>query len=383
MSEPSNPWVSGVAGLFTDEFYARVKQYLNEGGVFGQWLHLYEIDDDLVAYVLSAIHRNFPSYEIFFTSSVDVLIVATPDASLRQPDWSIVSYPEISEDLTRFRQLSPPIFEALRVVNRDVLAPFIESGVPVNSDFHPYLDLRAEAARFDRSQASAFIGLGSDRFPLGLVLAGRRTPFGVDTLSPIQINRAEALALGAALRAGVVPPDTGAEWDSLRRARHRLMSLRASMAAGPPSDWTLWLRDAFAVDSDLHGGTAGVADEDFFRSLFAYMSKYNAPERISVGLEFVHAISAWDWAAADSIGERVIRIGTRPTGLPIGGDIVRDGLVVARLFRNDPAGARRAFDILAGHGSRSRQDLRNRLLKAWIERAETEMEAAGTKPKGE
>jgi hypothetical protein len=378
MSEPSNPWVSGVSGLFTDEFYTRVKRYLTDDGVFGQWLHLYEIDDDLVAFVIAAIHRNFPSYEIFFTSSVDILIVATPGPRLRAPDWSVVGYPGISEDLTRFRQLSPSVFDALRVVNRDVLAPFMEAGVPENSDFHPYLDLRAEETRFDRSQASAFIGLGIDRFPLGLVLAGRRTPFGRDTLSPIQINRSDALALGAALRGGVVPPDTGAEWDGLRRARHRLTSLRALMAAGPPSDWTLWLRDVFAVDADLHGGTAGVVDEDFYRGVFAYMTRYHAPERITAGLEFIHAISAWNWAAADSIGERVIRIGATPTGLPIGGDVVRDGLVVARLRLNDPVGARRAFDILSGHGSRGRFDIRNRLLNAWIRRAEAQLSSASS-----
>jgi hypothetical protein len=369
MSEPSNPWVSGVAGLFTDEFYERVKKYLTDDGVFGQWLHLYEIDDDLVAFVLAAIHRNFPSYEIFFTSSVDVLIVATPAARLRAPDWNVVAYPGVAEDLTRFRQLSPRVFEALRVVSRGVLAPFLDTGVPENSDFHPYLDLRAEETRFDRSQASAFIGLGIDRFPLGLVLAGRRTPFGTDTLSAIQINRSDALALGAALRAGVVPPDTGTEGDALRRARHRLVSLHALMAAGAPPDWTLWLRDVFAVDADLHLGTAGVVDEAFFKDLFAYMAKHRAPDRVSYAVRFVHAISGWDWAAADSIGDQVIRLGAQPTGLPIGGDIVRDGIVVARLRRGDVIGARKAFDILVGHGTRGRTDIRNRLLNAWIERA--------------
>src|SRR5205814_2884117 len=38
LSEPSNPWVSGVSGLFTAEFYTRVRAYLAEGGVFAQWL---------------------------------------------------------------------------------------------------------------------------------------------------------------------------------------------------------------------------------------------------------------------------------------------------------------------------------------------------------
>jgi predicted membrane-bound spermidine synthase len=55
-SEPSNPWVSGVASLFTTEFYRRLSGYLSEVGVFGQWLHLYEIDDALVVAILGAIH---------------------------------------------------------------------------------------------------------------------------------------------------------------------------------------------------------------------------------------------------------------------------------------------------------------------------------------
>lgn len=373
MSEPSNPWVSGVSGLFTDEFYSRVKRYLADDGVFGQWLHLYEIDDDLVAFVIAAIHRNFPAYEIFFTSSVDVLIVATPAKHLREPDWNVVSYPGISEDLTRFRQLHPETFEGLRVVNRDVLASFIESGVPENSDFHPYLDLRAEATRFDRSQASAFIGLGADRFPLGLVLEGRRMNFVTDTVSPIQIQRSDNLALGAALRAGSVPPDTGAEGDELRRARHRLVTLRALMAAGPPPNWQLWLRDVFAVDADIHNGTAGVADERFFNELYAYMAKYHASPRMTLPIHFVHAVSVWDWTAADTLGEQLIQLGRQPGGLPVGGDIVRDGLVVARLRLGDTAGARRAFEILITHGTRSRNDIRNRILYAWIQRAEAQV----------
>ncbi len=45
-SEPSNPWVSGVSNLFTREFYGHVRRSLSERGIYAQWLHLYEIDDD-------------------------------------------------------------------------------------------------------------------------------------------------------------------------------------------------------------------------------------------------------------------------------------------------------------------------------------------------
>src|SRR5438270_293828 len=37
-SEPSNPYRAGVAGLFTREFYESVRNRLNPGGVFLQWV---------------------------------------------------------------------------------------------------------------------------------------------------------------------------------------------------------------------------------------------------------------------------------------------------------------------------------------------------------
>src|SRR5690606_4228216 len=43
VSEPSNPWIAGVASLFTREFYALASEHLADGGVFCQWAQLYEL----------------------------------------------------------------------------------------------------------------------------------------------------------------------------------------------------------------------------------------------------------------------------------------------------------------------------------------------------
>ena len=40
VSEPSNPWVSGVSSLFTGEFYRHVRRYLKPDGVLVQWFEL-------------------------------------------------------------------------------------------------------------------------------------------------------------------------------------------------------------------------------------------------------------------------------------------------------------------------------------------------------
>src|SRR5262249_43479492 len=59
VSEPSNPWVSGVASLFTLEFYRRIRTHLNEGGILVQWFQLYEIDASLLASVMRALGEVF------------------------------------------------------------------------------------------------------------------------------------------------------------------------------------------------------------------------------------------------------------------------------------------------------------------------------------
>ena len=78
ISEPSNPWVSGVASLFTKEFFSRVREYLNEDGLLVQWIHLYEIDMPLVASIMNALSPNFSDYVIYGTNSADIIIVARP-----------------------------------------------------------------------------------------------------------------------------------------------------------------------------------------------------------------------------------------------------------------------------------------------------------------
>ena len=57
--------------------------------MFGQWLHVYELDDALVLSVLAALHQNFASYEVYQVSYGDLLIVASNRPHLPQPDWSV------------------------------------------------------------------------------------------------------------------------------------------------------------------------------------------------------------------------------------------------------------------------------------------------------
>jgi spermidine synthase len=381
LSEPSNPWVSGVSGLFTDEFYQRVRSFLTPDGIFGQWLHLYEIDDGLVLSVIRAVHKNFPSYNIFLTADLDILIVASNKATLPTPDWSVFQLPGIEHDLRHFYPLTPTALESTRLVSRAALEPMMDGKdeVGANSDFYPTLDLRSEQTRYMKEHAYGFQGLNEGRYDIGAALAGERILPNTATTSVLDIGRVNALALGAALRvpAGSVVPLGAAEPSALREARSRLSQLQAVMATGhAPPDWPIFFRLACEVESDLHSGTMGWADEPFYASVSAYMERQNAPRDARDAWQFLRAISVYDWPTAAALAPAQVDARTSGRGW-LGADLLRGGAVIAYMRTGDFLKARDAFDRLAEFARWKNTDLRIRLLGAHLAAAE---KTANVKP---
>jgi spermidine synthase len=107
VSEPSNPWVSGTASLFTVEFYQRLGDYLTDDGVFGQWFQLYEMTDESVVSVLTALHQGFRHYRAFLVGTTDLMVIATNADRLPDPDWDVARYPALVEDLSHVHPLDP------------------------------------------------------------------------------------------------------------------------------------------------------------------------------------------------------------------------------------------------------------------------------------
>jgi spermidine synthase len=376
LSEPSNPWVSGVSGLFTVEFYERVKRQLSDSAVFGQWLHLYELNDGLVTSVLAAIDTVFPAYEIFYTSNSDILVVASKD-SLRIPDWNVVSYDGIAADLRRAVPLLPEAMETLRLGGREVLHWMVLAGTGPNSDYFPTLDLGAERMRFMRESANGYMGLTSGRFDVVAALAGRRRDFGTLGVTPTpEIPRAVALSMSARVRAvRSLPPDQAAEVprdDDLRESLSRIDRLYLMLSSGrPPADWYEWMRTVIDADEDLHGGTAGVADSAFFRDVRGFASRYGAPAEARSAIDFLEGISAWDWPKAVVSSKLLIASADSVTWIP--DPLLRNGSVVAHLKVNDVTGAQ---DVLKRFAKRTNADrFKERLLSAYLISRDSTMSA--------
>jgi spermidine synthase len=173
VSEPSNPWVSGVAGLFSTEFYRLVRRHLAPGGLFAQWIQLYEIDVPLVVSVMRALEANFGDYVAYAPNDGDLLVIARESGTFGRPDPSVLRTPEIARELARLGIHNLADLEVRRVGTRASWAGLSTAiPVPMNSDYAPILDQNAVRARFLFASAQPLLVFQKDLFPTVELLSG-------------------------------------------------------------------------------------------------------------------------------------------------------------------------------------------------------------------
>ena len=156
ISEPSNPWISGVGALFSKEFYQFVPRHLNENGLFVQWVQLYEINDALLGSILKAMAPEFEDYVAYLSNQSDLLIIASPKGPVPKLNLApLLAGSKSQMDLKRigienakqlgFRQIADS--RLIRALSQ------LHPNQPANSDFYPILSLEAPKARFKNGLA--------------------------------------------------------------------------------------------------------------------------------------------------------------------------------------------------------------------------------------
>lgn len=86
IAEPSNPWMVGVASVFTREFYQLAAARLKPGGVMAQWFHTYEMDDRTADVVLRTFETVFPNMEIWDVGQGDIVMLGSDQPWASNPD---------------------------------------------------------------------------------------------------------------------------------------------------------------------------------------------------------------------------------------------------------------------------------------------------------
>jgi spermidine synthase len=177
VSEPSNPWVSGVASLFTEEFYSRLAGYLNEGGVLSQWLHTYEMDAATLASIMRALSKTFPEYAVYTSIDTDIIVVARKGAPAGRFDDGVLALPALQPLLGKLKLANPQVIHRRLVATSAALGPlFATYGVPANSDYYPIVDQRSSKTRFTQARVAELVDLQGSPIPMLEMLGAAPTP---------------------------------------------------------------------------------------------------------------------------------------------------------------------------------------------------------------
>ena len=152
VSEPSNPWMTGCANLFTAEFFREANRSLRPGGRLLQWIQLYGMDREGLVSILAALHESFGyAYGFLFdTGSTDLLILATntPLEPGDLPLWEDLS-PAVRRDLSRVRIYSTADLWSLLRLTPQRLAELAAGATHTNTDDGMFVELRAPWYLYD------------------------------------------------------------------------------------------------------------------------------------------------------------------------------------------------------------------------------------------
>ncbi|MFH1725653.1 MAG: tetratricopeptide repeat protein, partial [Elusimicrobiota bacterium] len=82
-SEPSNPWIAGIAYLYTQEAFALARDRLEEDGVFCQWFHSYFMTEEDFRMVVRTFLSVFPHAMLMSNGEADYFLLGS------KSPWSI------------------------------------------------------------------------------------------------------------------------------------------------------------------------------------------------------------------------------------------------------------------------------------------------------
>lgn len=161
ISEPSNPWMAGVAGVFSLEFYETCRSRLVPDGLMLQWIQVYEFSDAGLDMVVGTFSRVFPHVSLWRSIQGDLFLVG----ALQPPAVDLAAFaerlqhPTVNADLARVGLDNVPLLLSQQIIgfDRGALVPPPETRV--HSDFFPVLEYSAQRDFFARARAERFLEL--------------------------------------------------------------------------------------------------------------------------------------------------------------------------------------------------------------------------------
>ena len=178
VSEPSNPWMAGIASLFTREFFESARARLAPGGVLCQWAHTYDISGEDLRSIVGTFATVFPEATLWLVGDGDVLLVGSnaplgPQVAALPERWAARA--EAKADLASVGARDPFALISLLVAEGPAVSRF--AGNPVlQTDNYAGVEFSGPRTVFSRDSvdnAAALRALGAEQ-SLPVVTAARR-----------------------------------------------------------------------------------------------------------------------------------------------------------------------------------------------------------------
>ncbi|MEK6607051.1 MAG: fused MFS/spermidine synthase, partial [Myxococcota bacterium] len=160
ISEPSNPWVAGVASLFTVEYYRLARSRLRPRGVFCSWAQLYEMAPRRIKSVYRAFADVFARPYVFAAEdlSSDTFLVGGSEPvvlDLRRLERAF-SDPRLSEELERAKVVSPHDVPAYLLLGPGEMRAFVAGATP-NTDDNAMVEFGAPRDLYANRRSESYV----------------------------------------------------------------------------------------------------------------------------------------------------------------------------------------------------------------------------------
>jgi spermidine synthase len=151
VSEPSHPWVPGVANLFTKEFFELGRSRLTDDGVFVQWVQIYQLSTESLRSVLATYGSVFPHVQMFRVGGAakgkDLILVGSRAPLSLERLGERMSDPRVATELARINIKGPEDILAWYVCDETKLTPAV-AGAVINTDDNMRIETSAPREAF-------------------------------------------------------------------------------------------------------------------------------------------------------------------------------------------------------------------------------------------
>lgn len=173
VSEPSNPWIAGIANLYTVEAFTLARGKLSKDGIFCQWVQSYGMTQDDFKMILATFAHVFPHALLFTTQENDHLLIGATAplridaAALRA---AVAGNMTIRRDMALLGYADPiTLLASTFVLNGPEIRAYC-AGAPLHRDDRPTLEFTAplRLLRSDRTISAALAGHKQAVLPEGI-----------------------------------------------------------------------------------------------------------------------------------------------------------------------------------------------------------------------